>query len=92
MTVSNSSRTFTTTSTAVSSTDFQRLSIEVNAAGTSVDFKIDGATVATHTTNIPTGNSHIVTYGHQLIKSIGTNSRTVRVDWTYGKINFTTGR
>lgn len=92
VTVSNSSRTFTTTSTAVSSTDFQRLSIEVNAAGTSVDFKIDGATVATHTTNIPTGNSRIVTYGYQLIKSIGTNSRTVRVDWTYGKINFTTGR
>lgn len=92
VTVSNSNRTFTTTSTAVSSTDFQRLAIEVNAAGTSVDFKINGATVATHTTNIPTGNSRIVTYGYQLIKSIGTNSRTVRVDWTYGKINFTTGR
>lgn len=92
VTVSNSVRTFTTTSTAVSSTDFQRLAIEVNAAGTSVDFKIGGTTVATHTTNIPTGNSRIVTYGYQLIKSIGTNSRTVRVDWTYGKIAFTTSR
>ena len=92
VTVSNSNRTFTTTSTAVSSTDFQRLSIEVNAVGTSVVFKIGGTTVATHTTNIPTGNSRIVTYGYQLIKSIGTNSRTVRVDWTYGKIAFTTSR
>lgn len=92
VTVSNSNRTFTTTSTAVSSTNFQRLSIEVNAAGTSVDFKIDGTTVATHTTNIPTGNARLVSYGYQLIKSIGTGARTVRTDWTYAKINFTTSR
>lgn len=92
VTVSNSNRTFTTTSTAVSSTGFQRLSIEVSAAGTSVVFKIGGTTVATHTTNIPTGNARLVTFGYQLIKSIGTSVRTVRVDWTYGKINFTTSR
>ena len=92
VTANNSSRTYTTTSVAVSSTDFQRLTIEVNADGTSVDFKIDGATVATHTTNIPTGTSRPVSWGYQLIKSIGTNSRTVRVDWSYAKINFTTSR
>ena len=92
VTVRNSTRTFTTTSTAVSNTDFQRLSIEVNAAGTSVDFKIGGTTVATHTTNIPTGNTRLVSYGYQLIKSIGTGARTVRTDWTYAKINFTTSR
>lgn len=92
VTANNSSRTYTTTSVAVSSTDFQRLTIEVNADGTSVDFKIDGATVATHTTNIPTGTSRPISWGYQLIKSVGTNSRTVRVDWSYAKINFTTGR
>ena len=92
VTVSNSNRTFTTTSTAVSSADFKRLAIEVNAAGTSVDFKIDGTTVATHTTNIPTGNARLVSYGYQLIKSIGTSARTVRTDWIYAKINFTTSR
>ena len=92
VTASNSVRTFTTTSTAVSNSAYQRLSIEVNAAGTSVVFKIDGTTVATHTTNIPTGTARVMSYGYQVIKSAGTTGRTVNTDFLYIKINFTTGR
>lgn len=52
--------------------------IEINAAGTSVTYKINGATVATITTNIPSGF-----FGLDFImtKSAGTTSRKYIMDW-----------
>ena len=49
--------TLTQTDTGVAvDTDWHLFEIVVNAAGSSVDFNIDGTTVATHTTNIPTSD------------------------------------
>lgn len=91
VTASNNTRTFTTTSVAVT-TRFQRLTIEVNAAGTSAEFFIDGTLVGTHTTNIPTGAGRQTGYGTNIIKSIGTTARTVDIDYINVVSKFTASR
>lgn len=49
-------RTITTyTGSTVSSATWYKLEIVPNSGATSIDFKVDGTTIATHTTNIPTG-------------------------------------
>lgn len=92
VTVSNSVRTFTTTSVAIDNTNLQKLRIDVNAAGTSAVFYIDNVAVGTHTTNIPTGSSRRFGNGVQLLKSAGTTARTLDVDYLYMKTKFTTPR
>lgn len=92
VTVSNSTRTFTTTSTAVTQGTWVTLRIEVNAAANSVVFKINGTTVATHTTNIPTGSGRETGFGWLLIKSIGTTARTVDFDYLSTISALTTAR
>jgi len=52
-TASSSTRTTTNTSTAAS-TSFVNFGITINAAASSVSFTINGVSVATHATNIPT--------------------------------------
>lgn len=53
----------------------------VNTAGTSVVFLIDGVTVATISTNIPTGSSRKLTYlPGFILKSLGTAARSFYVD------------
>lgn len=92
VTCSNSTRTFTTTSTAVAATTWIKLGVEVNAAATSVVFKINGTTVATHATNIPTGASRQTGFGWTLVKSVGTTARTVDVDYVSVAASFTSAR
>ena len=78
-------RTLTTTSTAVTAGAWTRLRIQVNAAGTSVAFFINGTLVATHTTNIPTWLSSASPRGfnvkQSILKSIGTTNRSVFCDY-----------
>jgi hypothetical protein len=82
VTVANSVRTLTTTTTAVTAAAWNKLRIEVNAAGTSAAFYVNGTLVATHTTNIPLPSSS--RYFHmkmQIAKQIGTTSRAVYCDY-----------
>lgn len=58
-----------------------RLEIEVNAAGTSVVFKINGTTRATITTDIPTTTSNRLGLVVQQRKTVGTSSRSSRCDY-----------
>ena len=55
--------------------------IVVNAAGTSVEFYLDGTLVATHTTNIPTGLARLVGIHTGINKTVGTTARTLEVDY-----------
>lgn len=80
VTANSSSRTITDTSVHVAATTWIRLSISVNADGTEVVFKIDGETVATHTTNIPTEAGREVGPGGFILKSAGTTARTFYLD------------
>lgn len=81
VTSSNSVRTFTTTTTAVGANTWVLLRIEINAAASSVVFKIDGNTVATHTTNIPNTTGRETGFGWLIMKSVGTTARTVDLDY-----------
>jgi len=82
VTVANSVRTLTTTSTAVTASAWNKLRIEVNAAGTSVAFYVNGTLVATHTTNIPLGsNSRYLNVKQGIYKAIGLTSRVMYVDY-----------
>ena len=92
ITAVSSVRTLTVTSVAASTTAWQKFSIEINAASTSVEFYIDNVLVATHTTNIPTGITQLVTPKIQIGKSIGTTSRTFFADYFGYKQTYTTPR
>jgi len=82
VTVANSVRTLTTTSTAVTASAWNKLRIEVNVAGTSVAFYVNGTLVATHTTNIPLGsNSRYLNVKQGLYKATGLTSRVMYVDY-----------
>lgn len=92
VTASNSVRTFTTSSVAIDNTNLQKLRIDVNASGTSVEFYINNTLVGTHTTNIPTGTARAFGMGAYLQKSAGTAARTADIDYMYYKTKFTTPR
>jgi hypothetical protein len=91
VTISASTRTFTTTSVAVTASAWVKLRIEINAAATSVGFYINDVLVATHTTNIPTSSAPICIYNLHL-KQTGLTSLTTYIDYiAYRKI-FTSTR
>jgi hypothetical protein len=91
VTSSNSVRTFTTTSISVGSQ--RKLRFTINDAGTEVLFYIDNVLVATHTTNIPTGNSRSANWGAMVTKSVGiTSTQALVLDYISFKTKFTTPR
>ena len=63
ITRASSSETTTNTGITLGTTTFHKFEININAAGTSVVFKIDGTTYATHATNIPTVGNHAFCWG-----------------------------
>lgn len=70
--------------TIAANANMMNLELEVNAAGCSVGFYINGTLRATITTNIPVGMAR--SFGaipYFILKSLGTTARTVDCDWTY---------
>lgn len=93
VTSSNSSRTFNTSLSQVTvDTAWNRFGIEVNEAASSVSFYINGALVATHTANIPSGSGRELGFGALLIKSVGTTARTVDYDYVNVVAKFSSTR
>lgn len=94
VTASGGSRTITVTSVPVVSgttTDFQRIRIDVTPAGDTARLYINGTLAATHTTNIPT--SAAVTVAAQITKyGTGTTSRLIQIDYINWRYRFTTSR
>jgi hypothetical protein len=89
-TSSSSVRTTADSGVAVT-TSYVRLTVIVNAAGTSVAFYINGVLVATITTNIPTlAATFNISAG--IFKSAGANARTVLCDRQSFKKDFATPR
>jgi hypothetical protein len=80
VTRSNSSETANDSGVTATAGVWHSYRIIVNAAATQVLFYIDGTLVATHTTNIPSGSSRVVGYGHNIIKSLGATARTLLTD------------
>ena len=93
LTVDNSVRTLTTSSTAVTASAWNKLRIEINAAGTSVVFYVNGTAIATHTTNIPlASNSRYVLMKTGLAKTIGLTTRGFYCDYIGYENILTTAR
>ncbi len=92
MTASNSVRSFNTTTIAVAAATWYKLRVEVNAAGTLATYYINGTNVGTRNTNIPTGATRALGFGHLLIKSIGNTASTVDIDYMKAQQTFTTAR
>lgn len=85
-----STTTKTTTTQAVVAGTFYRLTLIVNAAASSVNFLINGTSVGTITTNIPTTAS--IRPAFMIIKSAGTTARTMQIDYAMLQQRFTTPR
>jgi hypothetical protein len=78
---SNSVETTSNTSTAIDTSNYQALEIEVNASASSASFYINGASVATIATNIPSGATRATGICPVWItKSAGTTTRAVAID------------
>ncbi len=93
VTVANSVRTLTTSTTAVTASAWNKLRIEINAAGTSVTFYVNGTAIATHTTNIPlASNSRYVLMKTGVAKTIGTTTRGFYCDYIGYENILTTAR
>jgi|694.fasta_scaffold60716_3 hypothetical protein len=93
VTVDNSVRTLTTSTTAVTASAWNKLRIEINAAGTSVTFYVNGVSIATHQTNIPlASNSRYVLMKTGLAKTIGITTRGFYCDYIGYENILTTAR
>lgn len=97
VTKSNTTETATDSGVTVAADTWYRLDISVNAAGTSVAFAVKtgagaSATVATHTTNIPTTATRATGIVLGLIKSAGTTARTAWVDLVDAQVTFGAAR
>lgn len=82
----------TTANTAVApvANTWQKLRIEVNAAGTSIEFFINGTSAGTITTDIPTGTGRGTAAAMLIVKSVGTTGRSVDADYALIYQKFTT--
>ncbi len=89
--VANASGNTQITSSIPVTTGWTKLRIECNADGTSLVMKVNGVVVATNTTNIATDYStSAFGVSMAMVKSLGTNSRTALIDYSYVKQTFAT--
>jgi hypothetical protein len=94
-TANNSTRTTGTVGSpvAVAAATWTKLGYIVNAAGTSVQFYLNGTAYGTAiTTNIPITAGRDVAPSAQLIKTNSNTARSVSIDYFRGKTRFTTAR
>lgn len=92
VTRANGVETASDSGVAVVAGTIARLGIVINAAATSVTFTIDGTTVATNTTNIPTGAGRQTGLVWSIIKSAGTTNRRLDIDFLDVYCELTTPR
>lgn len=74
-------------------TSYHAFTTEINEAGTSVGFYIDGVLVATTTSNLPNGTlAQAFGYGWKIEKSVGTTQVNGSADWYYYELERTSAR
>jgi hypothetical protein len=81
-----------TNAVAAGDQDAHNFEIRINAAGTSVKFYLDGTLAATNTTNIPDATDYMGLMPGQIVKSAGTNSRSMHIDYAYYRFIPSTAR
>lgn len=89
----NNTETAVDTGVTAAITTFNDFEIVVNAAASSVEFKIGGVVVATIATNIPTAAGRETGYGIAVIRSVGTAAlNAIDIDFQEVTVDFTTSR
>jgi hypothetical protein len=81
VTRSNSVESTADSGISVASSTWYKLGISMNAGASSVTFSINGSSVCTITTNIPSGSGRGVSLNASIAKSAGTNFRTLDLDF-----------
>jgi len=66
--------------------------ITVNAAGTSIDFAVDGTLLGANTTNIPSTTSRTTEPSFSIIKNAGTTNSTMKIDYFEYRNTLSTAR
>ena len=82
-------RTTVNTGIVVAAGSYIRLRAEINAAGTSVEFFVDGASASTNATNLPTT---VITPNIHILKTNGTTNRDFFIDYYHQRVIYTTPR
>jgi fibronectin-binding autotransporter adhesin len=90
--MSSSTSTTCDTGTTVAMDTWYRMTVVVNAAGNSADFRINGVSKCTVITNIPTGAGRVTGYGTSLQKTVGATDRDLDVDYIEIEGQFGTAR
>jgi hypothetical protein len=89
-TSNNGTRTETTSSTVVTENTWIKLKISINATASSVVYYINGISIGSITTNIPITNPSGIRY--HIIKSVGSSTRLLQIDYTSFIYNLTNSR
>lgn len=89
---SNSSRTTNAAVSSAATGTWYRLRIDVNAAASSAGYYVNGSSVSTITTNIPTGAGRETGVGCSITNTAGTTAHTIDVDYLAFVQQFTTAR
>jgi hypothetical protein len=93
VTRSNSVETVADTGITVAASTTYRLEVRANAAGTSVEFRINGGLVATITANIPTAVGRETGFAVLALRTAGTAALTAAfVDYMVAEQSFAGGR
>lgn len=80
------------TSTVVAAGTWVRLEVAASATASVISYLINGSTVATSTTNIPTGTGDPVSPILGIFKSAGSSNRTIQTDYVGFSLELTTAR
>lgn len=86
-TANNSTRTKITTSIVVNAGSWITLRITVDSAANQATFYLNGISMGSISTNIPTTTGRETGIGIALIKSAGSSARTVNTDYIYYQLN-----
>ena len=90
-TAQGATRTTTASGTAVAAATWLRVEVVVNAAASSAEFFVDGVSLGTVATNIPSGTQK-TGVGFRIHKSTGATARTLEVDYVHARCEFTSAR
>lgn len=77
----NGAETFTNSLVAPAAATWYRLTVIINPAGTLGEFFVNGTSIGTCAASIPTGVGRGTGFGSTVIKSVGTTSSTVDLDY-----------
>jgi hypothetical protein len=79
----NASTSTNVDSSIAATTNWVKLRLQVNSAGTSVEFFVDDVSIGTSSTNIPTGNAMRIMASIEKQGTASTTSRTLNLDYIY---------